>query len=107
MCGNGQESVALALVVGSSAITQTKYLERHNCILRILFFRDSKQIHPTPKRGVSWYKWISPKPVYENEELEALWDVHLFAEQVDVQANCIDAQVTDKVKKEVIQNEIL
>lgn len=38
MCGNSQESVALVLVVGSSATTQTKYLERHNSILRILFF---------------------------------------------------------------------
>lgn len=47
-----------------------------------------------------WYEWISPKPVYENEELKALWDVHLLAEQVEVRANYIDAQVTDKVKKE-------
>ena len=34
--------------------------------------------------------------------IKALWDVPLFAEQVEVRANRIDAQVIDKVKKEVI-----
>ena len=51
ICGKSQESVAHVLV-GCSAIAQTKHLERHNRVLRILFFRDSKQIQPTTKRGV-------------------------------------------------------
>ena len=101
MCGKGQESVAHVLA-GCSAIAQTKYLERHNSILRILFFEILTKYNLLPREEYVWYKRISPKPVYENEELKALWDVRLFAEQVEVRANRIDAQVIDKVKKEVM-----
>ena len=101
MCGKGQESVAHVLA-GCSAIAQTKYVERHNSVLRILFFEILTKYNLLPREEYVWYKRISPKPVYENEELKALWDVPLFAEQVEVQANRIDAQVIDKVKKEVM-----
>ena len=101
MCGKGQESVAHVLA-GRSAIAQTKYLERHNSVLRILFFEILTKYNLLPREEYTWYKRISPKPVYENEELKALWDVPLFAEKVEVRANRIDAQVIDKVKKEVI-----
>ena len=100
MCGKGQESVAHVLA-GCSAVAQTKYLERHNSVLRILFFEILSKYNLLPREEYAWYKRISPKPVYENEELKALWDVPLFAEQVEVRANRIDAQVIDKVKKEV------
>ena len=102
MCGKGQESVPHVLA-GCSAIAQTKYLERHNSVLRILFFEILTKYNFLPREEYTWYKRISPKPVrYENEELKALWDVPLFAEKVEVRANRIDAQVIDKVKKEVI-----
>ena len=101
MCGKGQESVAHVLA-GCSAIAQTKYLERHNSVLRILFFEILTKYNLLPREEYAWYKRISPKPVYENEELKALWDVPLFAEQVEVRANRIDTQVIDKVKKEVM-----
>ena len=105
MCGKGQESVAHVLA-GCSAIAQTKYLERHNSVLRILFFEILSKYNLLPREEYVWYKRISPKPVYENEELKALLDVPLFAEQVEVRANRIDAQVIDKVKKEVTLIEI-
>ena len=101
MCGKGQESVAHVLA-GCSAIAETKYLERHNSVLRILFFEILSKYNLLPREEYAWYERISPKPVHENEEVKALWDVPLFAEQVEVRANPIDAQVIDKVKKEVI-----
>ena len=41
VCGKSQESVA-HMLAGCSAIAQTKYLERHNSVLRILFFEFSR-----------------------------------------------------------------
>ncbi|XP_068734403.1 uncharacterized protein [Montipora capricornis] len=101
MCGKGQESVAHVLE-GCSAIAQTKYLERHNSVLRILFCEILSKYNLVPREEYVSNKRISPKPVYENEEPKALWDVSLFADQVEVQANDIDAQVIDKVKKVIL-----
>ena len=105
MCGKGQGSVAHVLA-GCSAIAQTKYLERHNNVLRILFFEILTKYNLLPREEYAWYERISPTPVYENEILKASWDLPLFAEQVEVRANRIDAPVIDKVKKEVILIEI-
>ena len=105
MCSKCQENVAHVLV-GCSAIAQIKYRERHNSVLRILFFEILSKYNLLPSEEYVCYKQISPKPVYENEELKALWDVPLFAEQVEVQANRIDVQVIDKVKKGAILIEI-
>ena len=71
MCGKGQESVAHVLA-GYRAIAQTKYLERHNSVLRILFFEILSKYNLLPREEYAWYKRISPKPVYENEELKDL-----------------------------------
>ena len=90
------------MLAGCSAIAQTKYLERHNSVLRILFFEILNKYNLLPREEYAWYKRIIPKPVYENEELKALRDLLLFAEQVEVRGNGIDAKVIDKVKKEVI-----
>ena len=90
------------MLVGCSAIAQTKHLERHNRVLRILFFEILSKYNLLPREEYAWYKRISPKPVYENEELKIFWEVPLFAEQAEVRANRIVAQVNDKVKKEVI-----
>ena len=92
MCGKGQESVAHVLA-GCSAFAQTKYLERHNGVVRILFFEILTKYKLLPREEYAWYKRISPKPVYEKEELKV---------RLQVRANRIDAQVIDKVKKEVI-----
>ena len=100
MCGKGQESVAHVLA-GCSAVAQTKYRDT-TASLESFFFEILSKYNLLPREEYAWYKRISPKPVYENEELKALWDVPLFAEQVEVRANRIDAQVIDKVKKEVI-----
>ena len=37
LCGKAQESVA-HILAGCSALAQSKYLHRHNCVLKILFF---------------------------------------------------------------------
>ena len=78
----------------------SKYLERHKSILRILFLEILSKYNLLPREGYAWYKRVSPKPIYKNEELKALWDVHLFAEQAEVRANCINVHVIGKVTKE-------
>ena len=100
LCGNDPESVS-HILTGCSALAQTKYLERHNHALNILFFEVLRSLNITEK-SLPWYSPIKPKPVYENEQTVAYWDVPLFADQTTVLANRIDVTVVDKVKKEVL-----
>ena len=89
------------ILAGCSALAQTKSLERHNHALNILFFEVLRSLNLTEKSS-PWYSPIKPKPVSENEQAVAYWDVPLFADQTTVSANRIDATVVDKVKKEVL-----
>ena len=50
MCGKGQESVA-HVFAGCSGIAQTKYLERHNSVPRILFFEILTKYNLTPRQN--------------------------------------------------------
>ena len=63
MCGKGQESVAHVLA-GCSSIAKTKYLERHDSVLRILFFEILSKYNLLPREEQAWYERISPKSVY-------------------------------------------
>ena len=49
-----------------------------------------------------WYSPAMPKPLYENENATAMWDVPLYVENTEVRANRIDARIVDKNAKEVI-----
>ena len=80
LCGKAQETVA-HILTGCSALAQSKYLHRHNSVLKILFFEILHQlglIDSVPP----WYSQQKPKPVYEIEYAQAFWDVPLFAEHV-------------------------
>ena len=55
MCGKCQESNPHVLA-GCSAIAQTKYLERHNSVLRILFFEILSKHNLLPREEYAWYK---------------------------------------------------
>ena len=64
MCGEAQESVAHVLA-GCTA-------------LKIIFFellKDYLLMETTPP----WYSPIQPKPVYENNQVTAYWDVPVYA----------------------------
>ena len=105
ICGKEPESVAHVLA-GCGAIVQSKYVERHNSVLRILFFEILANYNLVPREDYAWYKPNNPKPVYEDDQVRALWDVPLFAEKIEVRANRIDVRIIDKKQEKVILMEV-
>ena len=58
-------------------------LGRPNAALKNLYFemlRDRWLVQTVPP----WYSPAMPKPLYENENATALWDVPLYAENTEV-----------------------
>ena len=97
MCGEAQKSVA-HVFAGCNALAQTKNLARHNAALKIIFFELLKVyllIETTPP----CYSPIQPKPVYENNQVTAYWDVPVYAYNTEVRANRVDARFVDKGSK--------
>ena len=97
MCGKAQEFIAHVLS-SCSALAQTKYLSRHNGALKILFFellKDYQLIEAVPP----WYSPTQPKPLYQNDQVTAYWDVH--ADHTEVRANRVDARIVDQERKTV------
>ena len=73
MCGKVPESLAHVLV-GCSSLAQTKYIDRHDAALKLLFFemlRDLKLADSVPP----WYSRVEPKPLFESEYAQAYRDV--------------------------------
>ena len=99
MCTKELESVPHVLA-GCSALAQTKYMSRHNSALKILFFeipRECGLIDKIPP----WCSQVVPKPLYENENHKAFWDVTVYAENAEVCANRIDAQIINHEEKKI------
>ena len=88
------------ILAGCSVIEQTKYLERHNNALKILFFEVVRSLDLIDTEE-PWYSKINPKPIYENERAAGYWDVPLYAESNLVTARKIVATIADKGKREV------
>ena len=99
LCGDSLENVQ-HILSGCSALAQTKYLQRHNNALTILFFEVLRSLDLIAKVE-PWLSQVTPKPLYENEHATAFWDVPLFADTIQVKANRIDATVIDKTSKHV------
>ena len=49
-----------------------------------------------------WHSKTQPKLLYENESVQALWDVPVYADSVEVRANTIDSIIVDKEQKRVL-----
>ena len=67
------------MLSGFSALAQSKYLERHNAVLKVLFFEISRElglIDSVPP----WYSPAVPKAIYESPETLAIWFVSVYAE---------------------------
>ena len=100
MCGKAPECVAHVLG-GCSSLAQTKYLERHNAALKVLFFeilRDLDLNETVPP----WFSRTEPKPMYESIHAQAFWDVQVYAEHTVVCANRVDARIVDHKEKRVL-----
>ena len=99
MCTKELESVPHVLA-GCSALAQTKYMSRHNSALKILFFeipRECGLIDKIPP----WCSQVVPKPLYENDNHKAFWDVLVFAENAELRANRIDARIINHEEKKI------
>ena len=99
LCGDTAETLAHVLA-GCPALAQSKYLERHNAALKVLFFevcKDLQLVDSVPP----WYSLVAPKPVYESPEAQAYWDVPVYAEQSYVKANRVDVRFVDHRRKRV------
>ncbi|XP_068746495.1 uncharacterized protein [Montipora capricornis] len=49
-----------------------------------------------------WRSKTQPKLLYENESVQALWDVPVYADSIEVRANRIDSRIVDKEQKRVL-----
>lgn len=99
LCGKEAETLP-HILLGCSTLAQSKYLDRHNAALKILFFekcKDLKLVEGAPP----WYSPVKPKPIYESDEGKAFWDVAVYAEHTYVRANRIDARFVDHKAKQV------
>ena len=97
LCGKSPETLAHVLA-GRSALAQSKYLQRHNAALKVLFFkmtRDLRLIDSVPPL----YSYAVPKPVYESSEALAFWDVPVYEEHTIVKANRVDVRFVDHKNK--------
>ena len=84
MCGRATETLPHVLSWYSS-LAQSKYLNRHNAVLKILFFemrKDHKLVDSVP----SWNWPVTPKPMYESPDVQAYWAVPVYADHTCVKA---------------------
>lgn len=47
-----------------------------------------------------WYSKIQLKPVYESQDVQAFWDVPVYAEHNEVRANRVDARMANQSGKD-------
>ena len=99
MCMKDLESVS-HILADCSALAQTKYVWRHNSALKILFFEMRKECRLVD-RTPPWYSQVVPKPLYENEDYQAYWDVPVYAENTEVRANRIYARIINHKDKKI------
>ena len=99
LCGKAAETVA-HILAGCSALGQTKYLQRHNAVLKIIVFEMLHSLDLVDSVP-PWYSPSEPKPVYHNDQAQAFWDVLVYADHVlrTVRANRVDARMVDSTAK--------
>ena len=53
-----------------------------------------------------WYSPAKPKPVYESDDVQAYWDVLVFADHEEVRCNRVDARIVNHKTKRVVTPEM-
>ena len=104
LCGTAPEGMA-HILSACPALAQTKYLARHDAVLKVLFFEiifDLGLIDSVPP----WYSPIKPQSVYETAEVQAYWDVPVYGEYQELRANRVDARIVNNRDKQVIALEM-
>ena len=100
MCGKAPECIAHVLA-GCSSLAQTKYLERHNAALKVLFFKILRDLDLN-ETVPPWFLRTEPKQMYESTHAQAFWDVPVYAEHTVVRANRVDARIVDHKEKRLL-----
>ena len=73
--------------------------------LKVLFYetlRDQDLLDEVP----TWYSPVMPKPVYKSEQVEAWWDVPVYADHQELRANRVDARFMNRMSKKVMTTEM-
>ena len=101
LCNKAPESVAHVLAC-CTALAQNKYITRHNnAALKILFFEILQDLGLVRDSVPPQYPPLKPKPVYEANDAQVFWDVPLFAEHQEVEANRVHARIIKHELKQV------
>ena len=101
LCGIAPEGMA-HILSACPVLAQTKYLARHDTVLKVLFFKiifDLGLIDTVPP----WYSPIKPQSVYETAEVKAYWDVLVYGEYQELRANRVDTRIVNNRDKQVIK----
>ena len=77
MCGKVPEGLA-HLLADCSSLVQTKYMDRHNAALKVLFFEMLRDLKLDDSLS-PWYSRVEPKPMYESTDAQAFSDVPVYA----------------------------
>ena len=85
LCGKDVETVP-HILSGGSTLAHSKYLDRHNAALKILFFEKCKDLNLV-ESVPPWYSPVKQKPIYELDEGKAFSDVAVCAEHTYLRAN--------------------
>ena len=104
LCGTAPEGMA-HILSACPALARTKYLARHDAVLKILFFEiifDLGLIDTVPP----WYLPIKPQSVYETAEVQAYLDVPVHGEYQELRANRVDARIVNNRDMQVIALEM-
>ena len=104
LCGTAPESMAHVLSA-CPALAQTKYLARHDAVIKVLFFdiiEDLALIEASPP----WYSPTKPQPAYEGAHAQSYWDVPVYGVYQDLRANRIHARIVNHQEKKVIAMEM-
>ena len=49
-----------------------------------------------------WYSPAKPKPVYQLDDVQAYWDVPVFADREEVRSNGVDARIVNHKTKRIV-----
>ena len=104
LCGHVKESVP-HILSRCTALAQNKYLFRHNMALKVVFYEilpDQSLVEEVPP----WYSPVMPKPVYKSEQVEAWWNVPVYADHQEVWSDRVDARVVNYKNKEIMTREM-
>ena len=104
LCGKAPESVA-HILSGCGALAESKYLSRHDSALKVLFYEmlhDLGLIDEVPPS----YSPAKPKPVYESDDVQAYWDVPVFADHEEVRCNRVDVRIVNHKTKRIVTLEM-